>query len=64
MPRKRRYTGKGRGKANMKTREVGEDSRPITVTPDPHADEPTLEMERGGADLEVHLLSTDTQTKH
>ena len=60
MPRKPRYTGKGRGKANMKTTEEGEDSRPIT---DPPADEPTPEMERDGGDLEAHPLSTDAQTK-
>ena len=63
MPRKPRYTGKGRGKANMKTNEVGEDSRPITVTSDPPADEPTPEMERDGTGLEAHPLSTDTQRK-
>ena len=63
MPRKPRYTGKGRGKANMKTTEVGEDSRPITVTSDPSADEPTPEMERNGTGLEAHPLSTDAQTK-
>ena len=58
MPRKPTYTGKGRGKANMKTTEVGEDSRLITVT----ADEPTPEMERDGTGLEAHPLSTDAQT--
>ena len=63
MPRKPRYTGKGRGKANMKTTEVGEDSRLITVTSDPSADEPTPEMERDGTGLEAHPLSTDAQTK-
>ena len=41
MPRKPRHTDKGRGQANMKTTEEGEDSRPITVTSDPPADEPT-----------------------
>ena len=43
----------------MKTTEDGEDSRPITVTSDPPADEPTPEMDRDGADLEAHPLSTD-----
>ena len=61
MQRKPRYTGKGRGKANMKTTEVGEDSRPITVTSDPPAEEPT--PERDGGVLEAHPLSTDAQTK-
>ena len=45
----------------MKTTEVGEDSRPITVTSDPSADEPT--PERDGGVLEAHPLSTDAQTK-
>ena len=64
MPRKPKYTGKGMGKAHMKTTEEGEDSRPITVTSDPSADEPTPEMERDGGDLEAHPLSiTDAQTK-
>ena len=58
MLRNPRYTGKGRGKANMKTTEEEEDSRPITVTSDPPADKPTPEMERDGADLEAHPLST------
>ena len=59
MPRKPKYTGKGMGTANMKTPEEGEDSRPITVTSDPPADEPTPEMERDEADLEAHPLSTE-----
>ena len=63
MPRKPRYTGKGKGKANMKTTEDGEDSRPITETSDPPEDEPTPEVERDGGDLEAHPLSTDAQTK-
>ena len=61
MPRKPKYTDKGRGKANMKTTEVGEDSRLITVTSDPSVDEPT--PERDGGVLEAHPLSTDAQTK-
>ena len=63
MPRKPRYSGKGRGKANMKTTEVGEDSRLITVTSDPSADEPTPKMERDGTGLEAHPLSTNAQPK-
>ena len=47
----------------MKTTEEGEDSRPIIVTSDPPVDEGTPEMERYGADLEAHPLSTDAQTK-
>ena len=43
----------------MKTTEEREDRRPITITSDPPADEPTPEMERGGADLEPHPMSTD-----
>ena len=61
MPRKPRHTGKGRGKANMKTTEVGEDSRHITVTSDPPADEPAPEKDVGV--LEAHPLSTDARTK-
>ena len=61
MPRKPRYTGKERGKANMITMEEGEDSRPITVFSDPPADEPTPEMERDRGDLEAHPLSTDAK---
>ena len=45
----------------MKTTEVGEDSRLITVTSDPPVDEPT--PERDGGVLEAHPLSTDAQTK-
>ena len=59
MLRKPRYTGKGRGKVNMKTTEEGENNRPTTVTSDPPADKTTQEMERDGADLEAHPLSTD-----
>ena len=45
----------------MKTTEVGEDSRLITVTSDPPADEST--PERDGGVLKAHPLSTDAQTK-
>ena len=59
MQGKPRYTGKGRGKVNMKTTEEGEDNRLITVTSYPPADEPIPEMERDEGDLEAHPLSTD-----
>ena len=51
--------GKERNKANLKTMEEGEDSRPITVTSDsnPPGNEPTPEIEKDGADLEAHPLS-------
>ena len=47
----------------MKTTEEGEDIRPITVTSDPSADEPTPKMERDGGVLEAHPLCTNAQTK-
>ena len=47
----------------MKTTEEVEDSRLITVTSDPSADEPTPEMEKDGTGLAAHPLSTDAQTK-
>ena len=46
----------------MKTTAVGEDSRLITVTSDPSADEPTPEMERDGTGLEAHCLLMPKQS--